>query len=215
MTDILLHPAAVSGIARVPASKSYVHRLMIVSALSGHRLTIKGSLKSKDIEATANCLKALGAKVGIGENSIEIAPPARFKPALLDAAESGSTLRMLLPVIPVLGVEATFTGRGRLPQRPVSDVVGVLKKAGARVEGESLPIKVGGGYATKVFEIENPVSASGFGRRQYNGKRQTAFGRIRFHDRRGLETLRRRCGKNGRWVRSRKRIYRISRGSRS
>ena len=159
MTDILLHPAAVSGIARVPASKSYVHRLMIVSALSGHRLTIKGSPKSKDIEATANCLKALGAKVAIGESSIEIVPPARFKPALLDAAESGSTLRMLLPVIPVLGVEATFTGRGRLPQRPVSDVVGVLKKAGARVEGESLPIKVGGGYATKIFEIENPVSS--------------------------------------------------------
>lgn len=159
MTDIVLYPAAISGIARVPASKSYVHRLMIVSALSGHPLRIKGSPKSKDIEATANCLKALGAKVGIGENGIEITPPAKFRSALLDAAESGSTLRMLLPVIPVLGVEATFTGCGRLPQRPVRDVIEVLKKAGARVDGERLPIKVGGSYSTDEFEVENPVSS--------------------------------------------------------
>ena len=159
MTDIVLYPAAISGIARVPASKSYVHRLMIVSALSGHPLRIKGSPKSKDIEATANCLKALGAKVGIGENGIEITPPAKFRSALLDAAESGSTLRMLLPVIPVLGVEATFTGCGRLPQRPVRDVIEVLKKAGARVDGEALPIKIGGSYSTDEFEVENPVSS--------------------------------------------------------
>lgn len=159
MTDIVLYPAAISGIARVPASKSYVHRLMIVSALSGHPLRIKGSPKSKDIEATANCLKALGAKVGIGENGIEITPPAKFRSALLDAAESGSTLRMLLPVIPVLGVEATFTGCGRLPQRPVRDVIEVLKKAGARVDGEALPIKIGGSYSSRLFEIDNPVSS--------------------------------------------------------
>ena len=159
MTDIVLYPAAISGIARVPASKSYVHRLMIVSALSGHPLRIKGSPKSKDIEATANCLKALGAKVGIGENGIEITPPAKFRSALLDAAESGSTLRMLLPVIPVLGVEATFTGCGRLPQRPVRDVIEVLKKAGARVDGEALPIKIGGSYSTDEFEVGNPVSS--------------------------------------------------------
>ncbi len=159
MTDIVLYPAAISGIARVPASKSYVHRLMIVSALSGHPLRIKGSPKSKDIEATANCLKALGAKVGIGENGIEITPPAKFRSALLDAAESGSTLRMLLPVIPVLGVEATFTGCGRLPQRPVRDVIEVLKKAGARVDGEALPIKIGGSYSSRLFEVDNPVSS--------------------------------------------------------
>lgn len=159
MTDVILYPSSIDGAATLPASKSYVHRLMIISVLSGHRLTIKGFLKSKDIEATANCLKALGTGVKIGETSIELTPPARFESALLDAAESGSTLRMLLPVIPVLGVEATFVGRGRLPSRPVGDILDVLKKAGASIEGEVLPIKVGGSYSSRVFEVVNPVSS--------------------------------------------------------
>ncbi len=102
-----LLPGPRTGAVRIPASKSQAHRMLICAALSrtpGH-LMLDGF--SEDIEATMQCLRALGAKIEAEADGLWIEPPAVYPAqAALDAGESGSTLRFLLPVLGALGVRA-------------------------------------------------------------------------------------------------------------
>jgi len=58
-----IKPGSRSGIIRVPASKSWAHRMLITAALSENNSRIYCDGISKDIAATAACLNALGAKI--------------------------------------------------------------------------------------------------------------------------------------------------------
>ena len=112
---LLPGPRTGSGTVRSPASKSQAHRMLICAALSrtpGH-LMLDGF--SEDIEATMQCLRALGAKIE-AEDGRALDRAARglalHRPAL-DAGESGSTLRFLLPVLGALGVRAQVRMHGQ------------------------------------------------------------------------------------------------------
>ena len=159
MSDVIVCPARVSGEISPPSSKSHIHRLMIVSALSGNPLHILGDPNGDDIAATARCLTALGTGIERDGNGIQVTPPERFTPGILDAGESGTTLRMLLPVIPAIGTKATFIGRGRLPLRPIGDVIALMRAAGAAADSDALPVTVSGRYKTNVFEVRAPKSS--------------------------------------------------------
>ena len=158
MSDVTVYPSKLSGRLTPPASKSHAHRLMIISAVSGHPLTILGDLNGDDIAATARCLSAIGTCVETGRGYIKITPNA-FHDGDMDAGESGSTLRMLLPVIPTLGITARIDGRGRLPERPIGDIIEALRNAGAYVSDDKLPLKIGGEYAARRFVVFEPKSS--------------------------------------------------------
>ena len=86
-----LLPGPRTGAVRISASKSQAHRMLICAALSrtpGH-LMLDGF--SEDIEATMQCLRALGAKIEAEADGLWIEPPA-VSPAqaALDAGESGA-----------------------------------------------------------------------------------------------------------------------------
>ena len=61
---ILTHPTEIPG-GTVPAipSKSHAHRLLIAAALSGSTVHLICPSTSRDIDATADCLRALGADI--------------------------------------------------------------------------------------------------------------------------------------------------------
>lgn len=111
-----------SGKFTAPPSKSIAHRLMIATALadgSPEDVLIPGNA-SQDIATTRSCLHAL----------LSSDTPT------LDCGESGSTLRFLLPVASALGKQATFIGRGRLPERPLGPLMQLLSEHG----GLSFPL---------------------------------------------------------------------------
>ena len=56
-------PMSRFGCARVPSSKSVAHRMLICAALSGTRSELVLDGCSEDVDATAGCLEALGAKI--------------------------------------------------------------------------------------------------------------------------------------------------------
>ena len=60
---VTLAPGARSGSVDIPASKSQAHRLLICAALSQKPVTLLCEGLSQDIEATAACLRALGAQI--------------------------------------------------------------------------------------------------------------------------------------------------------
>lgn len=54
-----------SGTVAAPSSKSYAHRMLICASLSDGPSDIFCSTISADIQATINCLEALGAEITI------------------------------------------------------------------------------------------------------------------------------------------------------
>ena len=129
--DITISPQKLHGLIEVIPSKSQAHRYLICAALSGSPTAIRCSETNRDMDATADCLNALGADIrrtdwGYLVHPIEMAPES----ALLPCRDSGSTLRFLLPVAGALGVDATFLMEGRLPQRPLSPLWEELERMG-------------------------------------------------------------------------------------
>lgn len=86
---------------------------------------------NRDIEATVDCLRALGAEIHRAEWSYIVTPIQKIpETAVLNCCESGSTLRFLLPVAGALGIDATFVMEGRLPQRPLSPLWAEMERMG-------------------------------------------------------------------------------------
>ena len=129
--DITIQPKKLKGSVEVIPSKSQAHRYLICAAFADQPTTIHCAETNRDIEATADCLRALGAKILRTENGYHIEPAAVIpEKATLPCRDSGSTLRFLLPVAGALGVDATFQMEGRLPQRPLSPLWEEMERMG-------------------------------------------------------------------------------------
>ena len=119
--DITIQPRALRGEITIIPSKSQAHRLLICAAFADAPTQLRCPDTNRDIEATVDCLNALGAEIQRTDNGYSVFPVKEIpKAAVLNCCESGSTLRFMLPIVGVLGVDATFLMEGRLPQRPLS-----------------------------------------------------------------------------------------------
>ena len=158
--DLQITPKKLYGVVTPPSSKSQAHRLLIAAALSGGISIIHGLADSQDIRATRRCLSAMCAGMedlpdgtlrvhGLG-NGIVIAPPY----ALLDCGESGSTLRFLIPVGLLIQGEASFTGRGRLMERPLKPYEDLFREKGIawKLADNFLTVNGGRGYGTLALD---------------------------------------------------------------
>ena len=129
--DIILHPCPLSGSVTVIPSKSQAHRLLICAALADNATTLICPQTSRDMDATAQCLCALGATIDKTAEGYHIQPIAQTpQKAVLCCHDSGSTLRFLLPIASALGVDTLFRLEGRLPQRPLSPLWEEMERMG-------------------------------------------------------------------------------------
>ena len=129
--DLTITPGKLSGSITAIPSKSQAHRLLICAAFSDGPTELVCPATNRDIEATCDCLKALGANI-IRTNTGYLVEPMEVPPktAVLNCCESGSTLRFMLPIVGALGVDATFLMEGRLPQRPLSPLWEEMERMG-------------------------------------------------------------------------------------
>lgn len=132
--DITIHPSKLHGTVAAIPSKSQAHRLLICAAFADSQTTLYCPETNRDIEATANCLRSLGATI-IRNNMGYIVKPIVSPPAkaTLYCGESGSTLRFMLPIVGALGVDATFRMEGRLPHRPLSPLWEEMERMGCTI----------------------------------------------------------------------------------
>ena len=129
--DITIHPQPLQGEIQIIPSKSMAHRYLICSAFAGSSTHILCPETSQDMDATMDCLNALGANIVKTELGFDVTP-IRTVPdkAVLNCRESGSTLRFLLPIVGALGVDTTIEMAGRLPQRPLSPLWEEMERKG-------------------------------------------------------------------------------------
>ncbi len=129
--DITLRPGKLSGTVKAIPSKSQAHRLLICAAFADATTTLICPDTNRDIEATVDCLNALGAQILRTKEGYQVSPISQIPAAAtLNCCESGSTLRFMLPIVGALGVDATFQMAGRLPQRPLSPLREELERMG-------------------------------------------------------------------------------------
>lgn len=104
-----IEPGLRVGELRVPPSKSHAHRVLIAEFLSGRTASIAPDpLDCDDVAATKRCLKALADQSACD----------RRLPVELDVGESGTTRRLLGPLVAALGFTPRWLMRGRLAERP-------------------------------------------------------------------------------------------------
>ena len=129
--DITITPRPLRGDITVIPSKSQAHRLLICAAFADAPTDLVCPDTNRDIEATVDCLNALGASITRTDSGYNIFPMAKAPAsATLNCCESGSTLRFMLPIVGALGVDATFQMAGRLPQRPLSPLWEEMERMG-------------------------------------------------------------------------------------
>lgn len=153
---------SLAGAVTLPPSKSAAHRAILCASLAKGVSHLSNFRFSQDMEATCRAVQALGVKTRLTGNTLIVDSRGLFSPkqAVLDCGESGSTLRFLIPVAAAGGVCAEFTGKGRLPQRPIGVYLDCLPKAGVscRTEG-GLPLKIGGTLRPGVFSLPGDISS--------------------------------------------------------
>ena len=162
MSNAIVSPSLFSGEVTLPPSKSDVHRAILCASLSKGKSVISPVDLSQDISATIDCARALGAEITLQGNTAYIDGTNLFcdKTAVLDCRESGSTLRFFIPVAGVGGVNTTFIGKGRLPQRPIGIYLDCLPKAGVQCKTEGgLPLEISGQLQSGEFTVPGNVSS--------------------------------------------------------
>lgn len=148
-------PRALEGDIRVPGDKSVSHRALILGGLAAGPSRVIGANLGHDVLSTASVLTALGARCRVIEHKSEVEVDgcgwdALVEPAdVLDAGNSGTTLRLMLGICAALPVATILTGDASLRRRPMLRIVEPLREMGAFIDGrrggDRAPLLVRGG----------------------------------------------------------------------
>lgn len=152
--------STLSGTIIVPPSKSYAHRYLMASALSDKESTITNVDFSDDIVATLNCIHAYGklANRDFENHKVVFSKGCskNFDPTF-DCNESGSTLRIFLPIALTKYDNATFIGSEKLIERGISIYEEIFKYITFYKERYSIKSK--GILSPGIFTLPGNVSS--------------------------------------------------------
>ncbi len=153
MSDISIPRAgAVDLTFEAPPSKSYTHRALIAASLAAGGSELLSPLESDDTWITEKALIRLGVPLARTKASIAVKGTSGRLTcrtgATFDMGNSGTSLRLLLPVALLCRNPVTVTGSKRMQDRPLSPLVEGLNQLGGSVqylEKEGYPPVVTGG----------------------------------------------------------------------
>ena len=161
--NVIIHPKKLSGDVLIPPSKSLSHRAIIAACLAEGESVISNISFSKDINATIDAMEALGAKV-VKDGSTLYITGSKIKRVgkLIDANESGSTIRFMIPIALVNNEPITFTGKNHLVKRPLDSYYEIFDRLGivySHPADAYLPLEVNGGLKSGVYEMRGDISS--------------------------------------------------------
>ncbi|MEV6630308.1 3-phosphoshikimate 1-carboxyvinyltransferase [Actinoplanes sp. NPDC051470] len=169
MTDSrMVRPAVrpLDAAVRPPGSKSITNRAVLCAALAPGVSTLGGALFADDTRAMMDAAVALGAVVDASPDARTITVRGGAGPvagAVIDARQSGTTSRFVLPAAALFGSRTVVDGSAQLRARPFGPVLEALRQAGAKVEelGEPgyLPAAVSGPMRGGVVHVSGNVSS--------------------------------------------------------
>ena len=126
----------VTGRLRVPGDKSISHRYAMLAAIADGTSRLHGYAPGADCAATLACLAALGVRIergpvltihGLGAGGL------RVPTAALDAANSGTSMRLLAGLLAAHPFRSVIGGDASLSRRPMRRVIEPLTRMGAAI----------------------------------------------------------------------------------
>lgn len=155
-----------TGRLQVPGDKSISHRYALLGALADGATRISGFSSGADCAATVGCLRALGVAIETGRpGELQITGRGlhglRPAPGPVDAANSGTTMRLLAGILAGHPFSTVITGDASLTRRPMRRVIGPLVEMGAAIQSDEgrPPLTVTGGPLTGITHRPEVPSA--------------------------------------------------------
>ncbi len=160
--------SVLKGEVLAPPSKSYTHRAVVMASLAEQTI-VKRPLLSADTTATIRACRALGAVIREKGDSL-IVDGVKGKPSvpdsIIDVANSGTTLRLLMAVSALCDGTTVLTGDDSIRTRPNTPLINVLNQLGASVistrENGMAPIEVKGPMTGGEAVMDGSISSQFF-----------------------------------------------------
>ena len=114
---------------KVPGSKSYTQRALIIAALAEGKSTVRNALIAEDTGYVMEALKALGAEITVaGHEVIVMGTGGRLQNpgGEIYLGNNGTAMRLLTGVVSLGRGAVTLTGSPRLCQRPIKPLLDAL-----------------------------------------------------------------------------------------
>ena len=148
-------------IPSIPA-KAHAHRALIAASLATSPSTLLISHSSKDIDATMDSLRALGATITYENGVAHVTPGPVPTMGQVLPHESGTTLRLLLPVSASICDTVKVDAKGRLPERPLEPLLSEMKDHGVSFSQDAPPFTMTGRLQGGTFSMTGTVSSQFF-----------------------------------------------------
>ena len=128
------------GEITVPGDKSISHRALMFLSLANGRSEIRGLSSSQDVQSTLKCLKNLGVEIYRTSDRIIVTGQGlqglKEPQIILDAGNSGTTMRLLSGILAGQLFESCITGDSSLKKRPMRRIIEPLGRMGAKIFGK-------------------------------------------------------------------------------
>jgi 3-phosphoshikimate 1-carboxyvinyltransferase len=164
MPTLHVSPGRIQGRLQPPGDKSISHRAVLLGALAEGRTVARNFLRAQDTERTVACVQALGVAVEADGDTVRVYGRREWRAPerVLDAGNSGTTIRLLCGLLSGQPLEAVLDGDSSLRRRPMDRVAIPLRRMGAEVEareGRFPPVRVRGARLQGVRH-ELPVASA-------------------------------------------------------
>ncbi len=137
---VYVEKSKVGGRLRAPRSKSYAIRLIFSSLLSP--VEVEDLPYSEDVIASIRAVEMLGVRVS--GSRFEIREEPRIASERIYVGGSATTLRILIPIITVVGGKIYIDGDYTLRRRPLDAIVEATRGRGVNISSSRLPLVVEG-----------------------------------------------------------------------
>jgi 3-phosphoshikimate 1-carboxyvinyltransferase len=158
MREQIRPTSAVSGAIQLPGDKSISHRYGMLAAIAEGITKIENYSSGADCQSTLACVRALGAEVELRNGKTCIhghgLDGLREPADMLDAGNSGSTIRMLSGILAAQPFATRIGGDDSLTRRPMARIMTPLAEMGARIQARDdrfPPLTI---HGTKLRPIE-------------------------------------------------------------
>src|ERR1700694_3667885 len=134
-----IRPArALSGAIQLPGDKSISHRYGMLAGIAEGTSKIANYSTGADCQSTLGCMRSLGAEIETKDGVVSIRGQGldglTEAAGMLDAGNSGSTIRMLSDILAPRRSVSRIGGNASLSRRPMERIMRPLAKMGASIE---------------------------------------------------------------------------------
>lgn len=161
-------PSTLNKVLEVPTSKSYTNRLLIISSIYPGPVKLENYSKSTDVLNLIDCLKKIGLKFEITNNSLVIHnyfpfcetdenADSRGKIVELYSGDGGTTNRFLLALLSKGKKRYRVHAEGQMQKRPMEEFYQILRECHVKVDQlgpNAFPVEIQGPLEFQKKKIE-------------------------------------------------------------